>query len=465
MARVQPPAHQLAVARDTSSLEPRTYKVVYEAITQEKKKLHTGVRSSHPLHPTFPLLKSYIQSSFNRHPPPGFTFVLAGNPKLTARCKEYSRTEGRQIYTVSTSHKEAGTISQHVCNDLGVSITPSGHTRNSRSGNSISSSGTKKTVYAKPNNIRTRLRSKRNIHAERDPISQEQLNYEAKNALTDLFPKIPEQDLSSIISRAFKKGGKRVGNAQELSLQRRVQLAALAHIRHQYTNYDKLLRTTPRYHARAKIEETCLRLIVQWRGDGEGDESDIEQILREVIVISDDDSDHNYGTGKGNQQSRDSSVEIVSSQTIAPGARKFQISQKLSTGDHHTFELDKTPSGSHENTQGDRERKDHKRPSTKWSSRYRAFRDKYNKQGSQAEAHGQIHRHPRDIEQDRNPLDDYLSSPLIQYEVPSDTTLESPYPLIKLGSLRGPNPAKGLSANLQGQVSIPNIRIAQFLPH
>jgi Uncharacterized conserved protein (DUF2293) len=265
-----------------------------------------------------------------------------------------------------------------------------------------------------------------------------------------------------------QQGGKKVGSAHELPLQRRVQLAALAHIRHQYTNYDKLLRTTPRYHARAQIEETCLRLIVQWRGDGESDENDIEQILREIIVISDDDDDDNYDadTGKDTQQSRDPSVEIVSSQPIAPGAPESQISQKLAIEDGHTFDKNATPSGSLKNALRYTERKEHKRPSTTWSSRYRAFRDKYNKQGSQAEAQGQIHTHRRDIEQDRKPLEDYFSSSLIRYEIPSDTTLESPYPaqqFTNLGSLRCPNPAMRLDkANLQGQVSSPNMCITLF---
>lgn len=36
-------------------------------------------------------------------------------------------------------------------------------------------------------------------------VSQEQLNSEAEDALTDLFPKIPPRDKKMIIARAFKQ--------------------------------------------------------------------------------------------------------------------------------------------------------------------------------------------------------------------------------------------------------------------
>jgi len=37
----------------------------------------------------------------NKEPPPGFTFVPVGNPKLTAACKELSRERDAMIFIVS----------------------------------------------------------------------------------------------------------------------------------------------------------------------------------------------------------------------------------------------------------------------------------------------------------------------------------------------------------------------------
>ncbi|KAI9785769.1 MAG: hypothetical protein M1839_008786 [Geoglossum umbratile] len=448
MARVKLSALRSTAARSSSGLKPRPYRVVYETITQKRKK-----KQSHA-------------TSFDREPPRGFTFVPAGNPKLTALCKEYSETEGCQIYAVTTSHRRARNISQHVCrigyhfassivtrvcNDLGVCVTTSGHLIHLKNANESSASalGIKPTVDAKPNR-RVGLHSEQ-THIGQDSISQEQLNYEARNALTDLFPKIPEHDLSSIISRAFKKGGTKVGSARKLPLQHRVQLAALAHIRHQYTSYDSLLRTTPRYNARAQIEETCLRLIVQWRGDEGNDENDIEQILREVIVISDDDSDCNVDTGKNIQADREPSVEIVSSQLIAPEARGSQKTQGDPVGDGYIFGLGSVPSGSFENTNKKYpERKKNNRPSKTWSSRYRAFRDEYNKRGGRAEIRGQIFTaktQHRNVKHGRDPLEGYSSSSLNRHA-------DRPHPYMRLDSPRGPDPMKRLdNANLQDQVS------------
>lgn len=98
---------------------------------------------------------------------------------------------------------------------------------------------------------------------------------------------------------------------------RRVQLAVVAHIRHVYTNYDRLLRTGTYHAARAQIEQQCLDQLVQWRGDGEDGSNDMEEILREVIVISDDEDDDTNSIANDSLVPRDSSVEIISSHALA----------------------------------------------------------------------------------------------------------------------------------------------------
>ena len=44
------------------------------------------------------------QISFRAEPPPGYTFIPAGNPQLTAALKEFARRESRKIHQVSVSH-------------------------------------------------------------------------------------------------------------------------------------------------------------------------------------------------------------------------------------------------------------------------------------------------------------------------------------------------------------------------
>lgn len=84
-----------------------------------------------------------------------------------------------------------------------------------------------------------------------------------------------------------------------------------------YTDYDRLLKLTSFQEARAAVEEPCLARLVQWRGDDENGETVLEDVFREVIVISDDeDDDDTSEEHEQGEEGRDSSVEIVSSNTV-----------------------------------------------------------------------------------------------------------------------------------------------------
>lgn len=99
---------------------------------------------------------------------------------------------------------------------------------------------------------------------------------------------------------------------------RRAQLAVVAHIRHTYTEYDALLRQVQYNEARRRVEKPCLDRLIQWRGDDD-DAGDMDDVLREVIVIPDDDEDDNGRDQtreslriRSEQIERDSSVEYIS---------------------------------------------------------------------------------------------------------------------------------------------------------
>lgn len=83
-----------------------------------------------------------------------------------------------------------------------------------------------------------------------------------------------------------------VGLAADLTLSRRVQLAVISHIRHTHTRYDQLLRETTWANARRAVEELCLDILVKWRGDEESGRDQLDEILREVVVISDSEDDY-----------------------------------------------------------------------------------------------------------------------------------------------------------------------------
>lgn len=119
----------------------------------------------------------------------------------------------------------------------------------------------------------------------------------------------------------FHQGQRKVGTAVELPLARRAQLAVVAHIRHVYTDYDKLLKSTSFQEARRSVEELTLEKLVQWRGDDESGIPELEDVFREVIVISDDEEDDmdesdTHGDNPVRPKDRDVSVEILSSQIL-----------------------------------------------------------------------------------------------------------------------------------------------------
>lgn len=122
---------------------------------------------------------------------------------------------------------------------------------------------------------------------------------------------LPESVLLSVIQRYCPnaaQGAKRqvVGRAAELTLARRVHLAVLAHIRHTHTRYDELLRETSWQNARKVVEGLCLDILVKWRGDEESGRDQLDEILREVVIISDsEDGDSEEETEDSSSGERD----------------------------------------------------------------------------------------------------------------------------------------------------------------
>ena len=129
------------------------------------------------------------------------------------------------------------------------------------------------------------------------------------------------------------QGNKLVGTA-DLPLHRRAQLGVLAHIRHVYTNYEQLLRTGEWKDARAAVEHQCLDKLVQWRGDDENDTDAMSDILREVIVIPDDEEEYhsnlNMDEGVVNTD-REESVEVIATRAAAKAVQIQQIHIQSST--------------------------------------------------------------------------------------------------------------------------------------
>ncbi|QKX56456.1 uncharacterized protein TRUGW13939_03561 [Talaromyces rugulosus] len=295
MTRIQ---RQPSAARAQNGLARakfRKHKVIMESITQKRKKLRSIIY-------------------FEAEAPPGYTFISAGNPKFTSVCKEMCRKHGLQVFAVTTTpHQNTHGLSQQVhrvgyhfpstvvataCMELGFHLTEKGNVLSIDNFNTASASCRSEAEF-----------------------SQTIIDKEARDVIRDLFPNIPDDDTDQIIKTAFQKGQRKVGTAAELPLARRAQLAVVAHIRHIYTEYDQLLKKTSFQEARRRVEDSTLERLVQWRGEDENGMPELEDVFREVIIISDDEDEDDEGSHSSHSSefetiNRDPSVEILSSKVI-----------------------------------------------------------------------------------------------------------------------------------------------------
>lgn len=128
-----------------------------------------------------------------------------------------------------------------------------------------------------------------------------------------------------------------VGMVQSLPLSRRVQLAVLAHIRHNHTRYDRLLKEADYTTARKVVEKHCLDILVRWRGDEETGRDQFDEILREVVVLSDDSDESS--SDEDEESSTDGSIP-----GIVDGDTHRTVAVPLRNSDRrHNQQLAKTP--------------------------------------------------------------------------------------------------------------------------
>ncbi|GKT57334.1 hypothetical protein ColTof4_11483 [Colletotrichum tofieldiae] len=248
-----------------------------------------------------------LENTTNTDPPPGMRYIPIGNPELTERCQDISRELGASVYIVTKAKKDAS--------DLSLQIHRVGyHIRENIVDRALAELGLT-DVY-----VPELIGQGDGGLVEKIPDDQNEIDKQADAALRELFPRIPNTDRQQIIDHAFQKVGGTakeaqkhrgsadrlsqgrhfkgdlvVGLQQDLSLSRRVQLAVLAHIRHNHTRYDELLRETTWHNARRATEQLCLDILVKWRGDDENGRNQLDEILREVVVLSDDSDDEDSG--------------------------------------------------------------------------------------------------------------------------------------------------------------------------
>ncbi|QIX02188.1 hypothetical protein AMS68_007705 [Peltaster fructicola] len=313
--------------RDITKRREKPYKTEQATVLGKKKKLETRV--------------SYTAA------PPGYVFLPLGTPDLAECCKEISRQQGYPVNIVNAKPAnktvmDPGKISHHI-QRIGY------HFRNEAveqactqlryviyNGRFISE---QELQQRSSQSFIAQLMARHNLHPTAEVTKESPEKVSA--AIKELFPRIPDKDLHEIVHHAWADGSDRVGTAADIDLSRRVQLAVIARIRHNYTDYDRLLKAFGWQYARREIESDCLKKLIEWRGEQEDGEDDgLEEIVLKTIVLDDDDAprlrhsalrrDLTPGTGPGDAS--DTSIEIVHRPAIADDLRAEDPSEQ-----HHGY--------------------------------------------------------------------------------------------------------------------------------
>ncbi|KAK0800383.1 hypothetical protein LTR91_013465 [Friedmanniomyces endolithicus] len=301
-----------STARDIIKHRDKPYKTEQHRILAKKRKLN-------------------LRTTYTQNMPSGYTFLPVGTPDLAERCKEISRKKDVPVNVVN-----AKPVSKNAEDPLHVShhIARIGyHFRADIVDEAREQLGyvLYRGKFVKEADLQTQRQQAAQDSAvarafERQGVSADHIRQKSQRetpdkvraAIKELFPKIPDFDLDEIVRRAWEEGASRVGTNSQLGLPRRVQLATIARIRHTYTDYDQLLRAFEWKEARVMVEPGCLQKLIEWRGENEDqDDDELEEIVRETIVIDDDDDTLEAGISDAYtspieiDSGSDASVEII----------------------------------------------------------------------------------------------------------------------------------------------------------
>ncbi|RMZ84418.1 hypothetical protein DV738_g461, partial [Chaetothyriales sp. CBS 135597] len=262
--------------------------------------------------------------SFTADPPHGYTFIPAGNPQLTNALKEEAARSDSKIMSVSTTPHASRHELSRVVHRVGYHFPTEVVSRVcAMYGIRLDSRGRLIKEKGHSDDKFMRVYQNGELVLNENVRSQTDINTEAKEIIQDLFPKIPDKDLFQIIKTAFQLGDGKVGTADEIPLVRRAQLSVVAHIRHVYTDYDKRIKRMPYNEARHAVEGDTLKKLVEWTADDDAQNEKkrqaVQDIFREVIVLSDDEASDSEGDDADQIMDNDLRVEELPSNAYAPG--------------------------------------------------------------------------------------------------------------------------------------------------
>ncbi|CAH0052977.1 unnamed protein product [Clonostachys solani] len=178
--------------------------------------------------------------------PKGYGFLPKGDPYRTGLCRRLTQAAGRQVYVVVNKRRGAVGIRapKHIINE----------------------------VHEKDRATRG---DRRAAVEKRDVATRSDFEV----AVLRVFPRIPPHDLEKVLDRALKKRSGRVGRTAKLTVEAKARLAVIAHIRHNHTEYDSLLKQKEKSRglARNDIAPKLKQICGEWGGRAESDAAHINE--------------------------------------------------------------------------------------------------------------------------------------------------------------------------------------------
>ena len=139
---------------------------------------------------------------------------------MTARCKKIARENGLTVFIVSTSNdlrkglsRETHRVGYHfpsitveqACMSLGVSLTASGRVLESNFALLDEEIGRDELQNGRATQRKRKSGGRQEARTFDLSLSQAVIDTQAREAIKDLFPKIPSEDLHEIVGRSFQK--------------------------------------------------------------------------------------------------------------------------------------------------------------------------------------------------------------------------------------------------------------------
>ncbi|KAK3340034.1 hypothetical protein B0H65DRAFT_430234 [Neurospora tetraspora] len=174
------------------------------------------------------------EARFHDPMPPGYVFVPKGDVYITKNCRKETHSAGQTVYVVVNKRRKP----------IGLRCPVS-------------------IVKAVQESEQATAAKRAEAVQKRDAAMEGGF----EEALKRLYPNTPKESIQKIVSHALKKRSRRVGRSGTVQLDDKVKLAVRAHIRHEHTEYEQLLRKgKTREGARRKVYSKLKEVARLWGG-------------------------------------------------------------------------------------------------------------------------------------------------------------------------------------------------------